>query len=499
MNLRLSPAEVQHRALALATQHLYALNQRTDRTFAVLMGLQWLGGIAVALLVSPQSWQGMTSAVPVHVWAAMTLGLLFQSLPVALAVLRPGRRSTRVAIAVGQALMSGLLIHLTGGRIETHFHIFGSLALLAFYRDWRVLVLFSGWVALDHLVRGLWWPESIFGTPGIETWRWLEHAGWVVFEDLFLILSCVQGQKDLRASAQREAWLELSRHMVETRVVKPLVGSAATLKDSVRTLSGSTEEQRQTLSRQAQALHETRETAEEIRRTSLAASEHARRVLASTETADAVGQQTEAAISRSLEGLSAIQTQVEAISTLIHGLEAHTAQIAGITETVKDLADQSNVLAVNAAIEAARVGEEGRGFAVVAQEIRNLASQSVQATGQVSSVLEDTRRGIQEVVALTRRGSDRMARDMEAVRSSGEGLRTLSGMVRGNSDAVRQIAATVNQQSAGVSQIFSAVTDLTALMQAALERVDATNTAAGTLQSVTEQVHGVIDAYQEQA
>ena len=62
------------------------------------------------------------------------------SFPVALALLRPGVAMTRYSIAIAQMLMSALLIHLTGGRIETHFHVFGSLAFLAFYRDWRVLV-----------------------------------------------------------------------------------------------------------------------------------------------------------------------------------------------------------------------------------------------------------------------------------------------------------------------------------------------------------------------
>ena len=59
--------------------------------------------------------------------------------------------------------MSGLLIHLTGGRIETHFHVFGSLAFLAFYRDWRVFIPATIVVAADHAVRGLYFPQSVFG------------------------------------------------------------------------------------------------------------------------------------------------------------------------------------------------------------------------------------------------------------------------------------------------------------------------------------------------
>src|SRR5690606_5189463 len=103
---------------------------------------------------------------------------------------QPGAQSTRLVIAAAQMLYGGMLIHLTGGRMETHFHVFGSLAFLAFYRDWRVLLMASAIVATDHFLRGFYWPRSVFGVLAAGNWRWLEHAGWVVFEDVFLLASC---------------------------------------------------------------------------------------------------------------------------------------------------------------------------------------------------------------------------------------------------------------------------------------------------------------------
>ncbi|RKH88263.1 chemotaxis protein [Corallococcus sp. AB045] len=497
MRIQLSEAAVSERARQLFDAQRLSLGRRTDRTFVVLMVLQWLGGIAAAVYLSPRAWAGLQSTVHSHVVAAVGLGLLLGGLPVVLAFTRPGLESTRHVIAVGQALMSGLLIHLMGGRIETHFHIFGSLALLSIYRDWKVLLTFSGVVAADHFVRGLLWPESIFGMHARESWRWMEHTAWVAFEDVFLIASCVQGQRDLRESARREAQLELSRSAVEEQVVRPLMGSADALRASVTTLTESTGEQRHELTRQARALEETRATAEEIRQTSLLASEQAARVLEATQQAGDVGAAVEDAIGRSVEGLADLRAQTADLSERVQGLAAYTERIAGITRTVQDLADQSNVLAINAAIEAARAGEVGRGFAVVAREMRGLASQSVTATQQVRAVLEDTRSRIQGVVDLTRQGGERMGRGIETIRASGERLGMLSGLVKGNADAVRQISASVSQQSAGVSQIFTAVSDLTALMQASVARVEATHAAADRLQQVTDQVHGVIALYQE--
>jgi signal transduction histidine kinase len=112
-------------------------------------------------------------------------------------------------------LYSALLIHLTGGRIETHFHVFGSLAILAFYRDWRVFIPATVVIAADHLIRGIFWPESVFGVLVASPWRAFEHAGWVVFEDVFLIWGCVTTVREMQQSAAAHADLQASRLAVE--------------------------------------------------------------------------------------------------------------------------------------------------------------------------------------------------------------------------------------------------------------------------------------------
>jgi signal transduction histidine kinase/DNA-binding response OmpR family regulator len=182
--------------------------RRTDRLFAALMILQWLGGIVAALLLTPQTWEGSESSVHLHVWLAVVLGGVLAIPPVLLAWWFPGRLFTRHVIAVTQMLFSALFIHISGGRIETHFHVFGSLAFLAFYRDWPLLIPATLIVAVDHFVRGMYWPESVFGVAVASPWRWFEHAAWVVFEDVFLIISCRQGIKDLWDNAWRRADLE---------------------------------------------------------------------------------------------------------------------------------------------------------------------------------------------------------------------------------------------------------------------------------------------------
>jgi signal transduction histidine kinase/CheY-like chemotaxis protein/HPt (histidine-containing phosphotransfer) domain-containing protein len=189
-------------------EHSQAIAVRTDRMFAVLMVLQWVGGIIMALVVSPRTWIGAQSEMHPHVMMAVVGGGVVAALPILMAVTRPGRLSTRLVIASSQMLFSVLLIHFSGGRIETHFHVFGSLAFLAAYRDPRVLAPATLIVAIDHLARGVWWPESVFGIATASNWRWLEHAAWVLFEDVFLLIVIVQSRREMRELAQHTAQLE---------------------------------------------------------------------------------------------------------------------------------------------------------------------------------------------------------------------------------------------------------------------------------------------------
>lgn len=184
----------------------------------MLLAIQWVAGIAAALWISPQTWIGAASQPHVHVWAAVFLGGAISGFPIWLALRHPGRVLTRHVIATAQMLTSALLIHLSGGRIETHFHVFGSLAFLAFYRDWRVLVTATVVVAADHLVRGLFWPQSIFGVLAASSWRWLEHAGWVLFEDVFLMISIRRMLQEMFEISLRRASLEDSNAEIERQV-----------------------------------------------------------------------------------------------------------------------------------------------------------------------------------------------------------------------------------------------------------------------------------------
>ncbi len=204
--------EVDHRVAAksraIFDERQLRLSVATSRMFGHLMVLQWAAAIVVALLVSPRTWAGAASQPHLHLWAALALGGIVSALPAWLAFRRPEDPATPYVVASGQVMMSALLIHLSGGRIETHFHVFGSLAFIAFYRDWRVLVVPVAIVAVDHLVRGIYWPQSVFGVVTASSWRWFEHACWVLFECFFLVLSIRRSRAEMHEMAERQAQVE---------------------------------------------------------------------------------------------------------------------------------------------------------------------------------------------------------------------------------------------------------------------------------------------------
>ena len=206
------------RVTEIFNDHQRVVYRRTDRMFAGLMALQWLASVAAALWVSPKAWEGTASHTHPHVWAAVFLGGAISSLPIILAVIRPGELTTRYTVAVGQMLMGALLIHLTGGRIETHFHVFGSLAFLSFYRDWRVLIPATVVVAADHFLRGVFWPQSVYGVLAASEWRWLEHAGWVIFEVTFLFIAIKHSIGEVWGIAERTAEIESLNEGLEAHV-----------------------------------------------------------------------------------------------------------------------------------------------------------------------------------------------------------------------------------------------------------------------------------------
>jgi methyl-accepting chemotaxis protein len=306
-----------------------------------------------------------------------------------------------------------------------------------------------------------------------------------------------RGSLEVRSSDEiGELATSFGRMMDQLReVLLVLDASAAELEHAAAQLSEDAAAQNRTATRQASALYETQVTAQELQRSSQTAAQRAQAVLKGAERADSLGRSGERAIESSVGGLTFIRDQVDQIASTSQELQQRTAQIGGITQTVKDLADQSNMLALNAAIEAARSGEHGKGFAVVAREIRTLADQSVGATARVQEILEDISRAIAATVETSQNGAREVEGGLAQVRATGDSLRALATLVHENGMAVREIAETVSRQDAGIAQLFDALKDLSSLSQETVTRLQATEQAASRLGGASREVAAMVRRY----
>nr|WP_052170125.1 methyl-accepting chemotaxis protein [Massilia sp. JS1662] len=262
-----------------------------------------------------------------------------------------------------------------------------------------------------------------------------------------------------------QSWRTLAAET--TRGVATLTGAAGEILSSTAQAAASTAET-------AAAVSQTTATVEEVKQTSVLASEKSRAVSDAAQQAARTAADGKRALDDSMKGMASIQEKMEAIAATVVRLSERSHAIGEITATVAGLAEQSNLLAVNAAIEAAKAGEHGRGFAVVAQEVKSLAEQSRQATRQVREILGEIQKSVGAAVMITEQGAKTVAQGVEQTTQAGEAIRGLADNMTEAAQAAVQIAVSSQQQLAGMDQVALAMENI---QQASTEN------AAGTRQA----------------
>src|SRR5450432_431788 len=207
------------------TRRLYAeyrqeVCYRTGRMFLWLLLSQWLAAIVTALWSTPAMWNVSLTHLPPLVWKAFVLGGAITSLPIYVAFKYPGSILTRQEIAIGQGLVTSLLIHVSGGHFEMRYAVYASLAFLAMYRDITVLVLASLITVTDHVLGCFFWPKSLYGFVTVVPWAWVHHVSMVALENVFLALAIRKSQQDMLGVAKKQATLDSSRTQLEREVAE---------------------------------------------------------------------------------------------------------------------------------------------------------------------------------------------------------------------------------------------------------------------------------------
>ena len=243
------------------------------------------------------------------------------------------------------------------------------------------------------------------------------------------------------------------------------------------------------------AIAQTSTTVEEVKQTAQLSSQKAKYVSDSAQKATQIGHTGRKAVEASIEGMKRIQTQMESIAESVVRLSEQSQAIGEIIATVNDLAEQSNLLAVNAAIEAAKAGEQGKGFAVVAQEVKSLAEQSKQATAQVRTILSDIQKATTAAVLATEQGSKAVEAGVSQSTEAGDAIRLLADSITEAAQAATQIAASSQQQLIGTDQVALAMENI---KQASAQNVAGTRqaeTAAHNLHALGQKLKQLVVQY----
>ncbi|HSI38638.1 MAG TPA: CHASE3 domain-containing protein [Methylotenera sp.] len=274
-----------------------------------------------------------------------------------------------------------------------------------------------------------------------------------------------------------------------------LMDGANVLGSSASEIVASTAQLAASASESAAAVSETTTTVEEVRQTAQVASQKAKLVADSSQKATQSSQSGRKSIEDVSAGMERIRQQMDAIAASMMRLSEQSQAIGQIMASVEDLAAQSNLLAVNASIEAAKAGDHGKGFAVVAQEVKSLAEQSRQATSQVRTILGDIQKATAAAVMVTEQGSKAVEAGTRQTELAGTAIQTLVGSVMESAQAATQIAASSQQQLVGVDQVAGA---MESIKQASVQNVASAQqleTAARNLNELGQKLKQMVERY----
>ncbi len=238
----------------------------------------------------------------------------------------------------------------------------------------------------------------------------------------------------------------------------------------------------------ATAMNEMTATVQEVAR-------HAGEASTSAQAADEEANQGRVTVNDVVRVINALAEEVEKTSGTIRTLEEDTVQIGGVLDVIRGIAEQTNLLALNAAIEAARAGEQGRGFAVVADEVRTLASRTQDSTEEIQNMIERLQEGARQAVAAMSRGQEKTAEAVETAHFADTALQAITTAVATIAQMNTQIATAAEEQSSVAEDINENITGISTLAVDAAQSAEHTAASSQELEAVAEELDRTISVF----
>ncbi|WP_375538107.1 methyl-accepting chemotaxis protein [Pseudomonas mosselii] len=242
-----------------------------------------------------------------------------------------------------------------------------------------------------------------------------------------------------------------------------------------------THDQFQRTDQVATAMHEMSATAQEVAR-------HAADAARAADEADHSAQAGEQVMQRTIDTIAVVNREIAGTATVIRHLEHDSTRIGKVLEVIRGIAEQTNLLALNAAIEAARAGEAGRGFAVVADEVRSLAQRTAASIAEIHQIIEAVQSGAVEAVKAIESGQQRSEEGAEQVQQAGQMLQRITTAVEAIRDMNRQIATAAEEQTSVAEDISRNLVEITRIATANQEAVQHTEQAGQRLHGLSGQL-----------
>ena len=286
--------------------------------------------------------------------------------------------------------------------------------------------------------------------------------------------------------AKREGMISAAAQIEE--VVGQLNASINDISEQVESTSGALDHAASRLAETATAMEEMNSTVLEVAKNAGGASDISNAAKRKAEVGSEI-------VSRAVVGIQEVQRQSQALRDGMTQLDDHAKAISQIMGVISDIADQTNLLALNAAIEAARAGEAGRGFAVVADEVRKLAEKTMSSTTDVGNAITAIQQSAGQSIQQVEKAVGNISEATEYSNKSGEALKEIVGMVDQTADEVRAIAAASEQQSATSEEINKSVADVNHIaastsqsMQVAMQELESLRALARSLMDLIEHM-----------
>ena len=470
MPSRLSPLELHYR--------------KADRIMLMVLWLMFLYSLGLAL------WHGT--------WGqALLVGGGTAAVMTVLQQLIAGRRLLRCAIGAAFMVMSALHINQAGGMLEMHFGIFVLLAFLVYYRDWLPIVVAAAVIAVHHL--GFYALQTQgFSVTVVAQGSWpiiFLHAFYVVLESAILIYLALQTHAEAVEGAalmqtaeqltENDDAIDLSyRSNAEGKVSKRFNRFLDTLDELVGEVIKDTQGLQTMGDNLAQATGHLRSGADRqqgeivymssaMQQMSSAIDEvagHADGAASAAQTANQQAAEGSRSVNHVRSEIGKLAAQIDVTEGEVQALANQSEQIGKVLEVIRSIAEQTNLLALNAAIEAARAGEQGRGFAVVADEVRNLAQKTAASTAEIQQIIQRLQNSANGVLNV-------MTVNGEKAQSSIERSVQATQML----DVIAQAVGQINELNAGIAQFTQEQIGLSSSIQqeTAVLQGDAQATAHG--------------------